>query len=170
MIKSCGADYVIIGHSERRMRYSEAGELLLKKVKQAFSNQLVPIFCIGETLAEREAKKQFDVVQRQLQEVVFQLTPGQTGQLVLAYEPVWAIGTGKNATAEQAQEMHQYIRQLTARKFGENSAASIPILYGGSCTPLNAGSIFSQPDVDGGLIGGASLTAADFLAVIKSAN
>ncbi|MEW6467285.1 MAG: triose-phosphate isomerase [Bacteroidota bacterium] len=170
MIRSCGAEYVIIGHSERRAWFGEDGPLLQKKITRAISSHLVPIYCVGETLEEREAKRQFDVVQGQLQEAVFHLDPEQAGKIIFAYEPVWAIGTGRNAAADQAQEMHSYIRTILAKKFGAHLAASASILYGGSCNPQNAAALFAQPDVDGGLIGGASLNAADFLSIIKSAN
>jgi len=169
MIKSCGAEYVIIGHSERRILFSETNELLLKKTKKVFLNNLIPIYCLGETLAEHKAKKQFDVVQEQLQEVIFKLSIEQTRKIIVAYEPVWAIGTGKTATNEQAQEMHNYIRTLIEKKLGKEISNTIRILYGGSCNAQNASALFSLPDVDGGLIGGASLNVNDFVSIIKSA-
>lgn len=168
MIASLGARYVILGHSERREYYGETSDTLNKKMALAYEHGLAPIYCVGEKLDEREAGKHFDVVRRQIEEVVFNLTPEQFAKLVVAYEPVWAIGTGKTATAEQAQEIHAFIRQVLAEKFGAEAAAKTPILYGGSCKPSNAAEIFSKPDVDGGLIGGASLVAADFVAIAKA--
>lgn len=168
MIASLGAEYVILGHSERREYYGETSETLNKKMALAYAQGLAPIYCVGEKLDEREAGKHFDVVRAQIEEVVFNLTPEQFAKLVIAYEPVWAIGTGKTATADQAQEIHAFIRQVLAEKFGEAAAAQTPILYGGSCKPGNAAEIFSKADVDGGLIGGASLVAADFIAIAKA--
>ena len=166
MIAALGCKYVILGHSERRQYYGETSATLNKKMAQAYANGLVPIYCVGENLDEREAGKHFDVVKTQIEEVVYNLTPEQFENLVIAYEPVWAIGTGKTATAEQAQEIHAYIRQVLAAKFGA-AAAECPILYGGSCKPSNAAEIFAKEDVDGGLIGGAALKADDFLAIGK---
>ncbi len=167
MIASLGASYVILGHSERREYYGETSEILNKKMAQAYANDLTPIYCVGEKLNERETGKHFDVVRAQIEEVVYQLAPEQFDRLIIAYEPVWAIGTGKTATADQAQEMHAYIRSVLAEKFGDKAAAC-PILYGGSCKPSNAKELFAKTDVDGGLIGGASLVAADFIAIAKS--
>ncbi|MFI3315435.1 MAG: triose-phosphate isomerase [Rikenellaceae bacterium] len=167
MIAPLGAKYVILGHSERREYYGETSETLNKKMEQAYANGLTPIYCVGEKLEEREAEKHFEVVKAQIEEVVFGLTAEQYDDLVIAYEPVWAIGTGKTATADQAQEIHAYIREVLASKFGEK-AASTPILYGGSCNPKNASEIFSKADVDGGLIGGAALVAENFIAIAKS--
>jgi triosephosphate isomerase len=164
MISSLGIDYVILGHSERRQYYGETSATLNKRMAQAYANGLAPIYCVGETLEERESGKLFDVVKAQIEEVVFALTEDQFRKLIVAYEPVWAIGTGKVASAEQAQEMHEFIRKTLAAKFGD-LAAKTPILYGGSVKPDNAKEIFGKPDVDGGLIGGASLKAADFLAI-----
>ena len=166
MIAALGCEYVILGHSERRQYYGETSETLNKKMEQAYANNLVPIYCVGENLAERETDKHFDVVKAQIEEVVYNLTPEQFAKLVIAYEPVWAIGTGKTATAEQAQEIHAYIRKVLAAKFGA-AAEECPILYGGSCKPSNAAEIFSKEDVDGGLIGGAALKAEDFLGIGK---
>lgn len=166
MIAALGCKYVILGHSERRQYYGETSETLNKKMEQAYANGLTPIYCVGENLAEREAGKHFDVVKAQIEEVVYHLTEEQFKNLVIAYEPVWAIGTGKTATADQAQEIHAYIRQVLAAKFGA-AAAECPILYGGSCKPSNAAEIFAKEDVDGGLIGGAALKAEDFLAIGK---
>jgi len=166
MIASLGCEYVILGHSERRQYYGETSETLNKKMAQAYANNLTPIYCVGENLAEREAGKHFDVVKAQIEEVVYNLTAEQFVKLVIAYEPVWAIGTGKTATAEQAQEIHAYIRKVLAEKFGA-AAENTVILYGGSCKPSNAKEIFAKEDVDGGLIGGAALKAEDFLAIGK---
>lgn len=166
MIAALGCRYVILGHSERRQYYGETSATLNRKMEQAYAHDLVPIYCVGENLEEREAGKHFDVVKAQIEEVVYNLTPEQFGKLVIAYEPVWAIGTGKTATAEQAQEIHAYIRKVLAAKFGA-AAEECPILYGGSCKPSNAAEIFAKEDVDGGLIGGAALKAEDFLAIGK---
>ena len=166
MIASLGVDYVILGHSERREYYGETSETLNKKMVQAYENNLIPIYCVGEKLEERESGKHFDVIRAQIEEVVFNLTPEQFSKLIIAYEPVWAIGTGKTATADQAQEVHAYIRKVLADKFGA-AAADTAILYGGSCKPSNAAEIFSKEDVDGGLIGGASLVATDFINIGK---
>jgi triosephosphate isomerase len=168
MIRSAGADYVIIGHSERRTYYKESDALLNKKVKLALSHDLIPIFCCGEVLEERQAGKHMQVVRAQIENGVFDLSPDDFGKLVIAYEPVWAIGTGVNATAGQAQEMHKLIRELIAEKYGNSLADGISILYGGSCKPSNAKELFSNPDVDGGLIGGASLAAADFMGIVQA--
>ncbi len=167
MIASLGVKYVILGHSERREYYGETSDTLNRKMELAYANGLTPIYCVGEKLEEREAEKHFDVVRSQIEEVVFNLTPEQYSSLVIAYEPVWAIGTGKTATADQAQEIHAFIRKVLAEKFG-NAAADTPILYGGSAKPSNAQELFSKEDVDGGLIGGASLVAEDFIAIAKS--
>ena len=167
MIASLGVEYVILGHSERREYYGETSQTLNKKMAQAYENNLIPIYCIGEKLEEREAGKHFDVVKAQIEEVVFNLTDEQFDKLIIAYEPVWAIGTGKTATAEQAQEIHVYIRKVLASKFGAK-AENTPLLYGGSCKPSNAKELFAKEDVDGGLIGGAALVADDFLAIGKS--
>lgn len=162
MIKSVGAEYVIIGHSERREYQQEDAALLASKVNIAFEHTLIPIFCIGEKLEERESNEHFNTVKNQLEGSLFHLNATQMSSLVLAYEPVWAIGTGKTATAEQAQEMHAYIRSVIADKYNDEIAQNISILYGGSCNPSNAKSLFSQQDIDGGLIGGASLKSRDF--------
>lgn len=166
MVASTGAQYVILGHSERRAYYGETTGILKEKVQLALANDLTPIFCIGEVLAEREANKQNEVVYTQLAESLFDLSPADFSKVVLAYEPVWAIGTGKTATAQQAQEMHAYIRSVIAEKFGKEIADNTSILYGGSCNPSNAKELFANPDVDGGLIGGAALKVADFKGVI----
>lgn len=166
MIAALGCKYVILGHSERRQYYGETSETLNKKMAQAYANGLVPIYCVGENLEEREAGKHFDVVKAQIEEVVYNLSDEQYKELVIAYEPVWAIGTGKTASAEQAQEIHAYIRKVLSAKFGD-AAHETAILYGGSCKPSNACEIFAKEDVDGGLIGGAALKAEDFLAIGK---
>lgn len=167
MVASTGADYVILGHSERRAYYGETVEMLAEKTKLALENNLKVIFCIGEVLEEREAGKQNEVVKAQL-ESVFSLSAEDFGKIVLAYEPVWAIGTGKTATDEQAEEIHAYIRSLIAEKYGEQVADDTTILYGGSCKPSNAKGLFAKPNVDGGLIGGASLDAESFMGIVTA--
>jgi triosephosphate isomerase len=168
MIKSTGADYVIIGHSERRSYYNEDDALLNKKVKLALAAGLLPIFCCGEVLAERQSGNHMKVVRTQIEKGLFDLSPEDFSKVVVAYEPVWAIGTGVNASSEQAQEMHKAIRELIAEKFGNELADHTSILYGGSCKPSNAKELFANPDVDGGLIGGASLNAADFMGIVTA--
>lgn len=167
MLWSAGADYVIIGHSERREYFKESNETLNTKVKKALEFNLTPIYCVGEVLEEREANKHFDVIKEQIEKVLFDLDKDDFAKVVVAYEPVWAIGTGKTASPDQAQEIHKFIRDLLAEKFGE-AAQNTSILYGGSCKPGNAKELFANPDVDGGLIGGASLKADDFLAIINA--
>ncbi|ATR99799.1 triose-phosphate isomerase [Porphyromonas gingivalis] len=168
MVASTGARYVIIGHSERRAYYHETSPILMEKVKLALSNGLTPIFCVGEVLEEREAGKHFEVVARQVEEALFTLDQTDLAKLILAYEPVWAIGTGKTATADQAQEMHAHIRKSIAAKYGKEVADGCSILYGGSCNAANAKELFSRADVDGGLIGGASLSVDKFLPIIEA--
>ncbi len=168
MIKSTGADYVIIGHSERRTYYHEDDRLLNKKTLLALNSGLKVIFCCGEVKEEREEGKHLIVVKRQMEEGLFTLKAEEMKNIVIAYEPVWAIGTGLTATPEQAQEMHRYIRGLAGKKYGSDIADDITILYGGSCKPSNAAEIFTKPDVDGGLIGGASLKREDFVAIIEA--
>lgn len=168
MIASTGAKYVILGHSERRAYYHDTPEILKDKVKLALANGLTPIFCIGEVLEEREAEKHFDVVKSQIEESLFDLSAEDFGKIVLAYEPVWAIGTGKTATADQAQEIHAFIRKTLVDKYGEEVADNTSILYGGSCNAGNAKELFSNPDVDGGLIGGASLGVDKFMPIIEA--
>lgn len=168
MVKSTGAQYVILGHSERRAYYHETPAILKEKVNLALANGLKVIFCIGEVLEEREQNKQNEVVKAQLEGSLFDLTKEEFANVILAHEPVWAIGTGKTATAEQAEEMHAFIRQIIAEKFGAEAAENVSILYGGSCKPTNAKELFSKPDVDGGLIGGAALKAADFKGIIDA--
>lgn len=167
MVKSAGCSYVILGHSERREYYGENGNILLKKIRLALSEGLEPIFCIGEKLDERESGKHFEVVENQIKEVLFDLSDEDFAKVIVAYEPVWAIGTGKTASSAQAQEMHEFIRRILTEKFGK-LANETSILYGGSCKPSNAKELFGQPDVDGGLIGGASLVASDFIEIAKS--
>lgn len=168
IIKSFGADYVIIGHSERRSYFNESNELLAAKVKQALANGLAPIFCCGESLAIREAGTHEPNVKFQLTEALFELSDDEISKIVIAYEPIWAIGTGKTATSDEAQEMHSALRSHLSSKYGKDIAATIPILYGGSMNAGNAADLLSKPDVDGGLIGGASLKSRDFLEIIKS--
>jgi triosephosphate isomerase len=170
MVKSTGAAYVILGHSERRQYFGEDNQLLAQKTEAALSNGLKPIFCIGETLDEREAEQHFDVIKTQLKEGIFHLSAEQFEQLVLAYEPVWAIGTGKTASSEQAQEIHAFIREEIANNYSQQVADNTTILYGGSCNPKNAADLFAQADIDGGLIGGASLKSRDFLDIVKVFN
>ncbi len=168
MIKSTGAEYVILGHSERRQYYGETNQTLVEKTDLALAHGLTPIFCIGEVLAEREANQHFNVVKSQIEEALFHLSAEAFGKIVLAYEPVWAIGTGKTASSDQAQEIHAFIRETVAAKYGKAVADNCSILYGGSCNAGNAKELFGKPDVDGGLIGGASLKAADFAAIIAA--
>ena len=168
MLKSAGCSYTILGHSERREYYGETSETLVKKMAQAFENGLKVIFCVGEKLEERNEGRHFDVVATQISEVLFTLSPEQMADVVIAYEPVWAIGTGVTATSAQAQEIHAFIRKTLAAHFGAQVAEGTTILYGGSCKPSNAQELFACPDIDGGLIGGASLKAGDFVAIAKS--
>lgn len=168
MVASTGANYVILGHSERRQYYGETSEILKEKVVLALSNNLTPIFCIGEVLEERENGTFFDVVKAQIVDALFGFSAEDFGKIVLAYEPVWAIGTGKTATDDQAEEMHAFIRGVIAEKYGEEVADNTSILYGGSCKPSNAKALFAKPNVDGGLIGGASLDAASFMGIVTA--
>jgi triosephosphate isomerase len=168
ILASFGASYVIIGHSERREYFNETNEQLTEKVKLALSNNLTPIFCCGEPLEIREAGTHGAYVTEQLTKALFGFTAEEIQRLVLAYEPIWAIGTGRTASSDQAQEMHFAIRNHFAAKYGDSLAAGLSILYGGSCKPDNAQDLFSKPDVDGGLIGGASLKSRDFVDIIKS--
>ncbi|MBP5517243.1 MAG: triose-phosphate isomerase [Bacteroidales bacterium] len=160
-------EYVILGHSERRGYYGETNAILLEKIKLALAEGLKVIYCVGEALEERKAGKHFEVVGNEIKEVLFNLSPEQMKNVVVAYEPIWAIGTGETATKEQAQEIHEFIRKTLSEKFGA-LAEETSILYGGSCKPSNAKELFSQKDIDGGLIGGASLKADDFIAIAKS--
>ena len=168
MVASTGAKYVILGHSERRAYYHETPAILKDKVNLALANGLTPIFCIGEVLEERESNKHFDIVKYQISESLFDLSVEDFSKIVLAYEPVWAIGTGKTATADQAQEMHAFIRKTLVEKYGEEVANNTSILYGGSANASNAKELFSNPDVDGGLIGGAALSVENFMPVIEA--
>jgi triosephosphate isomerase len=169
MLKAVGCEYVILGHSERRTYFYETDEMINKKIKKALDFELIPIFCIGETLQEREEGKTFDIVNMQIQKGLEGLTSAQVKNIIIAYEPVWAIGTGKTATPEQAQEVHKYIRDLLADMFDKSVAENVVIQYGGSVKPENAKSLLSQPDIDGALVGGACLKAESFLSIIKSA-
>lgn len=168
MVRSTGADYVILGHSERREYYGETSETLNKKLALALKHKLIPIYCCGEPLEVREAGDQNNYVKQQLEETIFKLSAEDYKRLIIAYEPIWAIGTGKTATAGQAQEMHAFIRSTIAEKYGNEVADGVSILYGGSCKPGNAKELFANEDVDGGLIGGASLKAEDFLGIINA--
>ncbi len=168
MLKSINVDYVILGHSERREYFNESHATLAAKVNICLENGLKPIFCCGEPLSVREAGNENSYVETQLKESLFHLTAEQLTGFVIAYEPIWAIGTGKTASNEQAQQMHAHIRSVMAKQYGEAVADSISILYGGSVKANNAKEIFGQPDVDGGLVGGASLVAADFATIINS--
>lgn len=168
MLKAVGCKWVILGHSERRQYYGETDEKLVVKVKLALEAGLGVILCVGENLEEREAGKHFDVCGAQIKNVLYNFTEEDMKHVIVAYEPVWAIGTGKTATAEQAEEIHAFIRKTLAEKFGAHVADDTTILYGGSCKPSNAKELFAQPDIDGGLIGGAALKAADFIEIAKS--
>ncbi|MBA2563487.1 MAG: triose-phosphate isomerase [Chitinophagaceae bacterium] len=168
MLKSIGVDYVIIGHSERREYFNENHQMLSEKINLCLQNDLKPIFCCGEPLSVREAQTQNEHVETQLRESLFHLSEEQITDIVIAYEPIWAIGTGKTASSAQAQEMHLYIRNVMAAKFGNGVAESLSILYGGSVKAANAKEIFSEKDVDGGLVGGASLNADEFAVIIKA--
>lgn len=169
MLRSMEVDYCIIGHSERRKYFNEDDKMLTAKVNQALENKLIPIFCVGEALPEREAGKHFEVVRRMVRHGLFHLDTSEFAKVIIAYEPVWAIGTGVNATPQQAAEMHAYIRTLIAERYGDDIAAQTKILYGGSLNAKNAADIFSQPGVDGGLVGGASLVAEEFFEICKKA-
>ena len=168
MVKSTGAEYVILGHSERREYYKESYDVLKEKVLLALENGLQVIFCIGESLEEREQGIQNDIVKAELEGSVFNLSAEDFAKIVIAYEPIWAIGTGKTATSDQAEEIHAYIRSVIADKYGAEVAENTSILYGGSCKASNAPELFAKPDIDGGLIGGASLKAADFKGIIDA--
>lgn len=169
-VRSVNVDYVILGHSERRAYFGETDELLAKKVDTALKHEIQPIFCIGETKEERESGDYIAIIQEQLEKGLYHLDAGAFGKIILAYEPVWAIGTGLTASPEQAQEVHAAIREALAAQYGQQVANDTTILYGGSCNPSNAQSLFSQKDIDGGLIGGASLKSRDFLEIVKVFN
>jgi len=168
MLNSIGVSHVVLGHSERREYFNESNEMLAQKVSIALEHQLTPIFCCGEPLSVREANTQNEWVALQLKESLYHLSPEQISQLVIAYEPIWAIGTGKTASSLQAQEMHAFIRAEIAVQYGDQVAQEIPVLYGGSVKAANAVELFQQSDVDGGLVGGASLQAAEFTAIIQA--
>ena len=168
MIASCGAKYVILGHSERRTNYNETNALLKLKVEQAFFNNLHVIFCCGESLKQRDSRVYFEYIQSQISESLFHLSALEFSKVVIAYEPIWAIGTGVTATSNQAQAVHSFIRDIIRHRYGKEVSENTSILYGGSCNPTNAVELFSQKDIDGGLIGGASLDANDFLTIINS--
>lgn len=168
ILASYGVHYVVIGHSERRQYFGEDNALLAKKTDQVIQNGLRAIYCCGETLEERETNRHFEVIEKQITEGLFHLSESGWQQTVIAYEPVWAIGTGKTASSAQAQEIHAFIRSLIAKKFGAGLANSVSILYGGSVKPDNAAELFSQPDIDGGLVGGASLKSRDFVDICKA--
>jgi len=170
MIRSIGAEYVILGHSERRLYFRETNELIATKIDMALKNSLKVICCIGETKTEREAGQQFEVLAKQLIDGLFHLHKAQLEHLTIAYEPIWAIGTGVTATAAEAQEIHHYIRKQISSRYSHEVADNTTILYGGSCNPKNAAELFSQNDIDGGLIGGASLKAPDFVDIVKACN
>lgn len=169
MLESMDITHCIIGHSERRKYFNEDDKMLTAKVNQALMHKLVPIFCVGEALPEREAEKHFEVVRRQVRHGLFHLDTNEFQKVIIAYEPVWAIGTGVTATPAQAAEMHAYIRTLITERYGAEVAEATMILYGGSCNAKNAAEIFAQPGVDGGLIGGASLDAEEFHSICKQA-
>jgi triosephosphate isomerase len=168
MLHSMGITHCILGHSERRIYFGETDKIIAAKVDQALKNGMIPIYCCGEVLAERQAEKHFDVVRSQVSEALFHLGKEAVSEVIIAYEPVWAIGTGVTASSAQAQEMHAFIRSLLTEKYGEAVSQEIPILYGGSCNAKNAAELFANPDVDGGLIGGAALKAADFVTIVNS--
>ena len=168
-LASSGVELVILGHSERREYFSETNEILRNKLALAYQHELRPVFCCGEPLNIREKGDQKDYVQKQLEESLFGFSSTDVSETIIAYEPIWAIGTGKNATAEQAQEMHSFIRGLISERFSPKLADEITIIYGGSCKPENAKSLFACQDVDGGLIGSASLNSTDFLAIVNAA-
>lgn len=168
MLKAVGCKWTILGHSERRQYYGETDEKLVEKTRLALGAGLGVILCVGENLEEREAGKHFDVCTTQIKNVLYNFSAEDMKNVIVAYEPVWAIGTGKTATAEQAEEIHAHIRKVLAEKFGQQVADDVTILYGGSCKPSNAAELFAQSDIDGGLIGGAALKAADFIQIAKS--
>lgn len=167
MLKDLGVSHVIVGHSERRKLFLEQSELVARKIKAVLEAALTPILCVGEPLSAREAGKHEEYIAELLNAELYDINASEIKRMIIAYEPIWAIGTGKTATADQAQATHAFIRKQLEQKYDAQTAAAIPILYGGSCKPHNAASLFAEPDVDGGLIGGASLKAADFTAIIK---
>lgn len=167
-IQSIGVTHVIVGHSERRQYFGETDKEILQKIQNILFCNMTPVFCCGEPLSERESDTYKEYIRKQLEKTIFQLSAGDVSKIIVAYEPIWAIGTGKTASSEQAQEVHQFIRAVIADKFGTDIAEQIPVLYGGSCNAQNALSLFSQTDVDGGLIGGASLKIKEFEQIILS--
>ena len=167
-LTSVGANYVLVGHSERRTYFNESADFLKNKINSALKHQLSPIYCFGESLAERESGQFKEIIAQQLKESIFHLSADEIKNIVLAYEPVWAIGTGRTASPEQAQEVHAFVRQLVKNHYSEDEANRISILYGGSCNAQNAQQLFAMPDIDGGLIGGASLKAVDFVTITHS--
>ena len=170
MLKEIGVEYVVVGHSERRQYFAETDETVNKRTKAALAAGIIPIVCCGETLEEREANITEKIVGDQVKADLADLTAAEVASLVIAYEPVWAIGTGKTASPEQAQEIHAFIRSIVANKYGKEIADNTSILYGGSCKPSNAKELFANPDVDGGLIGGAALKVSDFKGIIDAFN
>lgn len=168
MLKSVGVNIVILGHSERRAIFNETDALIANKVDTALKHEIKVIFCFGEELKDRQSKQHFNIVENQLRDGLFHITKESWANVILAYEPVWAIGTGETASPEQAQEMHEFIRETVRKVFGSDIADDVSILYGGSVKPENANEIFSKPDVDGGLIGGAALKADDFVAIVNA--
>jgi triosephosphate isomerase len=169
MLKSMNVHFSVIGHSERRQYFGETNDIIREKVDACLRNGVTPIFCCGESLSERNAEKHFTTVATQVQQALFHLSADQIQRVIIAYEPVWAIGTGVTASNEQAEEMHAYIRSLIAENYGSDVANAISILYGGSVNAANAAELFACPNVDGGLVGGASLKAADFTTIIQAA-
>ena len=168
MLNEMNVKYVIIGHSERREYFNESNADIKDKINIAIENNLTPIFCCGENLEQRERNNHFNIIEKQIKESLFNLTTDNFGKIIIAYEPIWAIGTGKTASAEQAQEIHNFIRTIVASKYNVELANNLSILYGGSCKPTNAKELFSKEDIDGGLIGGAALKAEDFVAIINA--
>lgn len=168
MLCSCGVKYILIGHSERRAYFAEDSALLAKKVRMALAKGLTPIFCVGEQLADREAGRHLEIVARQVTEGLFGLSEEEFSKVIVAYEPVWAIGTGRTASPEDAQEMHAHLRQAVAKQYSSTTADNLSILYGGSCNAENAKALFAQPDIDGGLIGGAALSVEKFMPIIEA--
>jgi triosephosphate isomerase len=169
MLKSVGCEYVILGHSERRVIFNESDEMINKKIKTAFAKNLKPVLCVGELLEQRESGKTLNVITSQIEDGLDGITSEQMKNIIIAYEPVWAIGTGKTATPEQAQEVHHFIRELVAKKFSSTISGNLIIQYGGSVKPDNSGELLSQKDIDGALVGGACLKADTFLSIIASA-
>ena len=168
MLNSIEVRHVILGHSERRRYFNDTDEVLKEKIDRAIDNNLTVIFCCGEEISQRESNKHFDVIKQQLDSTIFKLDINDFKNIIIAYEPIWAIGTGKTASSDQAQEMHSFIRSLVNKRYDKITGTNTSILYGGSCKPVNAKDLFSKPDIDGGLIGGASLTSDDFVSIINS--